>query len=170
MMRHLFDVARNCAGAAMIEFSIVMPVLLLLVLGIGQFGVAFYHYTLVVSAATAGARQLSISRLDSTGFCDTENMIINASGGLGGTPGSSGSCPTIYSDFTITIAVDGTACTSNSSCQTALTNAYQAGGFPPEPASVTVQLTCTNNEILPASFVSLTGICPLHSKMQAPVQ
>jgi Flp pilus assembly protein TadG len=170
MIRHLFDVARNCTGAALVEFSIVMPVLILLVLGIGQFGLAFYHYTLVVSSAAAGARQLSISRLDSNGYCDTENMIINASGGLGGVPGTSGSCPSVYGDTTITIAVNGTACSSNSSCQTALTNAYQAGGFPPEPASVTVKLTCTNNSILPASFVSLTGICPLQSTMQAPVQ
>jgi Flp pilus assembly protein TadG len=172
MIRRLFDVVRNCTGAALVEFSIVMPVLILLVLGIGQFGLAFYHYTLVVSAAAAGARQLSISRLDSNGYCDTENMIINASGGLGGIPGTSGGCPSLYGDFTITFAVNGSTCTASgsSSCTSALTTAYQAGGFPPEPASVTVKLTCTNNSILPASFVSLTGICPLQSTMQAPVQ
>ena len=170
MIRRLFGVARNCTGAALIEFSLVLPVLLLIVLGIGQFGLAFYHYTLVVNATAAGMRQLSISRLDSNGYCDTQNAIINASGGLGGTPGTSGSCPTVYSDFTITLAVNGTTCTASgsTSCTSLLASAYQT--VPPEPASVTVSLTCTNNEILPASFVSLSGICPLHSQMQAPVQ
>jgi len=171
MIRRLFDVARDCTGAAFLEFALVLPVLLLVVFGITQFGLIFYHYSLVTNATAAGARQLSISRLDSTAYCDTQNTIVNASGGLGGTPGSSGSCPTLNSDFTITIAVDGTACTSNSSCQAALASAYAAATNPPEPASVTVQYSCSAEDLIAVPhFAVHLGVCPLSSTMQAPVQ
>jgi Flp pilus assembly protein TadG len=171
MMRRLFDVGRDCTGVAFVEFALVLPVLLLVVFGITQFGLIFYHYSLVTNATAAGMRQLSISRLDSTAYCDTENTVINASGGLGGTPGTSGSCPTINSNFTITLKVNGTACTSNSACQTALASAYAAATNPPEPASVTVQFTCSAEDLIAApGFAVHLGVCPLSSTMQAPVQ
>jgi Flp pilus assembly protein TadG len=171
MIRRLFDVGRDCAGTAFLEFALVLPVLLLVVFGITQFGLIFYHYTLVTNATAAGMRQLSISRLDSTAYCDTENTIVNASGGLGGTPGSSGVCPTLNTGFTIAMKVNGTACASNSACQTALATAYAAATNPPEPASVTVQYSCSAENLIEApEFVIHLGVCPLSSTMQAPVQ
>src|SRR5580658_10403642 len=116
MIRRLFDVGRDCAGTAFLEFALVLPVLLLVVFGITQFGLIFYHYTLVSNATAAGTRQFSISRLDSNAYCDTQNAIVNASGGLGGTPGtgSPASCPTLASNFKITLEVNNTACTTSS--------------------------------------------------------
>ena len=109
MIRRLLEVARDCAGAAFLEFALVLPVLLLVAFGITQFGLIFYHYTLGTNAAAAGTRQLSISFQDPHPYCDTINAMINA---ILGTTGSPGSCPTIPSDFTITLAVDGTPCAS----------------------------------------------------------
>ena len=171
MRPRVFEVVRDCTGAAFLELALVLPVLLLVVFGITQFGLIFYHYTLVTNATAAGMRQLSISRLDSTAYCDTENTIINASGGLGGTPGSSGSCPTINSDFTITLKVNGTACTSNSACQSALAAAYAAAINPPEPASVQVQFSCSFEDLIAVPHFPIhLGVCPLTSTMQAPIQ
>ena len=54
--------ARNENGQAMVEFAIVAPILLLLVFGIIQFGIAFNHSLTLTDAVRAGARQGAVSR------------------------------------------------------------------------------------------------------------
>lgn len=46
----------------MVEFTIVLPILLLLLLGILQFGVVFNNYITLTDAVRAGARQASVGR------------------------------------------------------------------------------------------------------------
>ena len=174
MRQRVFEVVEDCTGAAFLEFALVLPVLLLVVFGITQFGLVFYHYTLVSNATAAGARQFSISRLDSNAYCDTENAIVNASGGLGGTPGtgSPASCPTLASNFTITLQVNKTTCTTSSGatgCVALLESAYQTN--PPESATVIVSYSCSAEDLIPTPQFSVhLGVCPLSSTMQAPVQ
>ncbi len=50
------------SGQAMVEFALVLPVLMLLVLGIIQFGITFNHYLTLVDAVRAGARTAAVSR------------------------------------------------------------------------------------------------------------
>ncbi|MGA8611908.1 MAG: TadE/TadG family type IV pilus assembly protein [Xanthobacteraceae bacterium] len=165
MIRRLLEVARDCAGAAFLEFALVLPVLLLVAFGITQFGLIFYHYTLGTNAAAAGTRQLSISFQDPHPYCDTINAMINA---ILGTTGSPGSCPTIPSDFTITLAVDGTPCASDSACTSLLTTAHNS---PPQPASVTVQFSCRAMDLIAVpGFPIHLGVCPLTSTIQAVVE
>ena len=64
MRPRLFDVVRDHTGSALVEFAFVLPVLLLLMLGLVQFGMMFYNYILVTNAAATGAREFSISRLE----------------------------------------------------------------------------------------------------------
>ena len=75
MIRRLLEVARDCAGAAFLEFALVLPVLLLVVFGITQFGLVFYHYLMVANGAAVGARQFSVSRLDSAPYTHTVAAI-----------------------------------------------------------------------------------------------
>jgi Flp pilus assembly protein TadG len=176
MRRRVFEVVGDCTGAAFLEFALVLPVLLLVVFGITQFGQIFYHYTLVTSAAAAGTRQLSISAHDPNACTDTLNAIINASGSLGGhNPVLSGSCPAIIGGLTITLNVWNPAtsqfaqCTSNSSCYADLQNAE--GTSTPAPAQVTVAFPCIAEDTIPTpQFAVHLGVCPLSSTMQAPVQ
>jgi Flp pilus assembly protein TadG len=49
-------------GQALVEFIIVLPVLLLIVLGIIQFGNVFRDYIALTDAVRVGARQASVSR------------------------------------------------------------------------------------------------------------
>lgn len=49
-------------GQAMVEFAIVVPILLLLVFGIIQFGILFNHYQTLTDAVRVGARQAAVSR------------------------------------------------------------------------------------------------------------
>jgi len=46
----------------MVEFTIVVPLLLLLVLGILQLGIVFNNYLTLTDAVRAGARQASVGR------------------------------------------------------------------------------------------------------------
>jgi len=52
-------------GQAFVEFAIVLPVLVLLVFGIIQFGVAFHNYLAITDAARVAARAAAVKRTDS---------------------------------------------------------------------------------------------------------
>jgi Flp pilus assembly protein TadG len=154
MRARLFDVVKDHTGSALVEFTIVFPVLILVLLGLAQFGLIFYNYILVTNAAATGARTLALSRTDANAYNDTVTAINSASTNLSG--------------LTITMSVAGTACSSNSACQGYLVSA--SGTVPPEPASVTVSYPCSSNSIMPASLINLTGVCPLTSTMQQIVE
>jgi Flp pilus assembly protein TadG len=53
---------RSERGQTMVEFTIVLPIFLMLVLGVAQLGVAFNNYITITDAARAGARQGAVSR------------------------------------------------------------------------------------------------------------
>lgn len=46
----------------MVEFSIVLPVLVILLFGIMQFGITFHHYLTLTDAVREGARTAAVSR------------------------------------------------------------------------------------------------------------
>ena len=46
----------------MVEFAIIVPILLLIVLSIFQFGIVFHNYITITDASRAGARQASVGR------------------------------------------------------------------------------------------------------------
>jgi Flp pilus assembly protein TadG len=164
------DVVRDRTGAALLEFTFVLPALLLLVFGVIQVGVVAYDYILVAHAATVGARTFAYSRNDSSAYSDTVTAIDTASSFT----------TTQIANLTITLSVDGTACSSNSGCQNALGAAWATGSIPPEPVSVTVSYACgTDISIMPTYLINITGICPINaatslpsitSTMQQPVQ
>jgi Flp pilus assembly protein TadG len=56
------NLVRNQKGQAFVEFAIVLPILLLLVFGIIQFGILFNNYLTLTDAVRAGARQAAVSR------------------------------------------------------------------------------------------------------------
>lgn len=164
MISRLFNVARDCAGAVLVEFALTVPMLLVVLLGVLQFGIFYYDYVALTDATAAGAREFSLGRLDATTAYDTVAAIENASCNP-----SSGSCILHPSNLTITLSVNGTPCAGsvtgsptdasqyNSACQTALASAYSAS--PPQPISVTVSYSCTS--LMPVGWVNLGGICPL---------
>ncbi|HEU0218676.1 MAG TPA: TadE/TadG family type IV pilus assembly protein, partial [Stellaceae bacterium] len=60
MIRRFFDLVAGRQGTVTIEFAVIAPVLLLLVLGTFQFGIVISNYVLLTNAVGAGARQLSL--------------------------------------------------------------------------------------------------------------
>ena len=68
---------RNQRGQAVTEFAVILPVLLLVLLGIYQFGVVFNNYIQVTAAAREGARKAAVSR--ASGSCATvQGLAITA--------------------------------------------------------------------------------------------
>jgi len=161
MRLRLLDLAKDHTGSSLVEFTLVMPVLLFLALGAAQFGLLFYNYISVAKAAAYGARIFAIGHGDATIYSDAESAINGAASNLSG--------------LTITLSVNGSACTTNSQCQTDLLNARQAnianttGTTPLQGASVTVSYACTAN-LIPAYLINLASICPLKSTMWQAVE
>ena len=60
MHLRLLNVAGDRSGAAMVEFALLLPVLLLVALGLAQFGLVFYNYETVSGAAAYGVRTLAV--------------------------------------------------------------------------------------------------------------
>jgi Flp pilus assembly protein TadG len=58
----------------MVEFVIVLPIFLMLLLGIAQLGIAFNHYIQLTDATRAGAR--FGAPLDCSGTCDRTNKVV----------------------------------------------------------------------------------------------
>jgi Flp pilus assembly protein TadG len=73
---------KNESGQTMTELVLVLPILLVLVLAIAQFGVAFNNYITLTDAARAGARVGSVSRISSTPASDCVNAVKNAASNL----------------------------------------------------------------------------------------
>jgi Flp pilus assembly protein TadG len=58
---------RGDRGQTIVEFALVMPFLIFLLLGICQFGLAFHNYLSITDAARVGARKAAVSRVLPTG-------------------------------------------------------------------------------------------------------
>jgi Flp pilus assembly protein TadG len=94
-------------GAAVVEFALVLPVVLLVLFGAVQFGWLMNNYLLLTNAASVGAHLLASERGYATPYSDTETAVLAATA-------------TLKNTVAITIAVGGTTCTSNTACASAL--------------------------------------------------
>src|SRR3982074_227680 len=74
--------SRDERGQTMVEFTLVLPVLLVVLFGIIQFGIAFNNYVALTDAVRAGARTATVSRYSSTAVADTTARVKNSSGDL----------------------------------------------------------------------------------------
>ena len=72
----------NQRGQTMAELALVLPVLLVLLLGIAQFGVTFNNYVSLTDAVRAGARKAAVSRNlgDPAGACRAQ--VLASAGSL----------------------------------------------------------------------------------------
>ncbi|TET15824.1 MAG: pilus assembly protein [Actinobacteria bacterium] len=59
-------------GASAVEFALILPILIILVFGIVQFGIAFNNYITITHAAREGARIAAVDLNNP----DLENIII----------------------------------------------------------------------------------------------
>ncbi|MGI6093514.1 MAG: TadE/TadG family type IV pilus assembly protein [Negativicutes bacterium] len=69
---------RDNRGQAVVEFALIVPVLLLLVLGIMEFSMVIHQYMVVAGASREGARAAALGGSDA----DIEAAVQNAVSGL----------------------------------------------------------------------------------------
>jgi Flp pilus assembly protein TadG len=95
-------------GTAVVEFAIVAPVLVVILLGIFQFGINLNQYVMLTNATAAGARLFSISRSAPSPRSSSITLI-------------EASAPTLKpASITFTFSVNGSPCSGDGSCITAL--------------------------------------------------
>lgn len=73
---------RNEEGQGVVEFALVLPLLLALVLGIVQFGITFNNYLTITDATRVGARKAAVSRFLGDNGASARVATYSAAGGL----------------------------------------------------------------------------------------
>jgi Flp pilus assembly protein TadG len=63
--RKAFDFARRERGTAVVEFAVLVPVLVLIIFGVANFGLAMNAYNNETQLANEGARYAAVSRIPS---------------------------------------------------------------------------------------------------------
>jgi Flp pilus assembly protein TadG len=153
-------------GALAVEFALLVPVFLLVILGGVQFGLLIKNYVTLTNAVAVGAMQFAISRSDTTPASDAWTAITNAAPTL-----------TPTTNLQMTLSVAGTACVTNanslstaaaadSTCATKLAAAAPSSGAL-QSATVTVTFPC-GTQLTWYNF--WTSSCNLSSTMTEGVQ
>jgi Flp pilus assembly protein TadG len=73
---------RNEEGQALVEFALLSPILLLILFGIIQFGVAFKHSIALTDAVRTGARKATVSRTAPDPVSATQSAVLGAASDL----------------------------------------------------------------------------------------
>jgi len=146
-------------GQTMTEFALAVPVLLLVLVGMVVFGIAFNNYETLTFATNQGAQTLSFSRGSTSDPCATATtQIINSAKGL------------VASNLTYTIAfgtinTSGAFVPTNTYTGTTCSAASLIGG---NTAEVTVTYPC-NLKVLAFNF-NPTSICLLTAQTAVQIQ
>jgi Flp pilus assembly protein TadG len=69
-------------GQAMVEFALVAPILVALILGIIQFGFLLHDYIAITDAVRVGSREAAVSRTDPDPIGDAETRARRAASDL----------------------------------------------------------------------------------------
>ena len=83
---------RNEKGASAVEFALVLPIFIMLVFGIFQFGIAFNNWIAITHAAREGARLAVVGQYDeqrvrdSAPSVDIESISVSGQDGTVGSP------------------------------------------------------------------------------------
>ena len=69
-------------GQSMVEFALLLPILLVVALGIMQFGIIYNNYITLTDATRVGARQAAVSRFVGDQGAGANAFARNAAAGL----------------------------------------------------------------------------------------
>ena len=95
---------RDQKGQSLVEFALVVPLLMLIILGIVEFSRLFELVNVVTSAAREGARVAAVTAPDVSRVQNTARNVLTA-GSVTQTPTISVSGPNGLSEITVTVRV-----------------------------------------------------------------
>jgi len=102
------DAASDRTGAAAVEFALILPALLMILMGILEFGLTLNNYLALIDGVRSGDRAFAISRSSPTPFTSTTTAVTNSAASL------------TAASITTTLKVNGTTCASDAACSAAL--------------------------------------------------
>ena len=151
----LGHVANDQAGQSLVEFALCLPVLLVIVTGVLSFGIAINNFLLLTDSTNVAARQLAISRGNTTDPCAlTSNALVAAA-------------PTLKSaSFALTLVLNGTTYSGNS-CSSSSTSTGAPGNM---VQGTTAKVTATYPCSLTLYGVSIASGCTLTAQTAELVQ
>jgi Flp pilus assembly protein TadG len=116
LRRLIRNVARDTAGAAAIEFGIMIPLLSLMVVSVTDIGLAVYRKMQIEDAAQTGAQYAIVRGFDPTGISNAVTSATNSSSiSASPSPVQFCGCPTSTGLSTVTC---GTVCTGGAQAGT----------------------------------------------------
>lgn len=92
MIMRIARLSKSERGAAAVEFAILLPVLILLIIGLIEFGLLYHDYLAVTHAAREGARMAAVNRfgqfdaVGSSGLNGATATMSYPSGSASGNP------------------------------------------------------------------------------------
>ena len=113
-------------GQSLIEFTLVMPALLLIVTGMVSFGFALHNDLVLTNAVSTGAQLLAFSRGQTTDPCATAYSAISTA------------APSLTTGLSLTFVINGTTYSATTSCTAGAANMVQGAS-----AQVTGTYPCT---------------------------
>jgi Flp pilus assembly protein TadG len=113
-------------GGSFVEFTLVMPVLLLVMTGLVSFGFALHNDLVLTNAVNTGAQLLAISRGQTTDPCATAYGAI------------SGAAPSLKTGLSLSFLINGATYTATNTCTAGAANMVQGAS-----AQVTATYPCT---------------------------
>ena len=90
-----FSKARNQKGASAVEFAIILPILVMILFGMFQFGIAYNNWIALTHAAREGARLAAVGNYDEQTVRDRAPSVDIASVDVTGLDGSIGDSVTV---------------------------------------------------------------------------
>ncbi len=124
---------RGRRGGTLIEFTLVMPILLLVMTGMASFGFALHNDLVLTNAVNLGTQLLAFSRGQTTDPCATAYAAIT------------GAAPSLSSGLSVTYVINGTTYSTNT-CSAGATNMVQGAS-----AQITASYPC-NLAVLGEAF------------------
>jgi Flp pilus assembly protein TadG len=117
--------ARGRRGGSLVEFTLVMPVLLLVTTGMAAFGFVLHNELVLTNAVNNGAQQLAFSRGQTSDPCATAYAAI------------SGAAPSLTSGLSLTFVINGVTYSSTTTCTGGAANMVQGAS-----AQITATYPC----------------------------
>ena len=90
-----FNKTRNQKGASAVEFAIILPVLVMILFGMFQFGIAYNNWIALTHAAREGARLAAVGAYDEQAVRDRAPSVDIASVNVTGLEGNIGDDVTV---------------------------------------------------------------------------
>jgi Flp pilus assembly protein TadG len=113
-------------GQAAVEFTLVIPILLLVMTGMLSFGIAMHNFLVLSYGVNSGAQLLAFSRGQTTDPCATASAAIHSA------------VPGLNSGLSLSFVIDGTTYSSTTSCPAGAANLVQGAS-----AQVTATYPCS---------------------------